>query len=576
MQNTEVKKTSSGKIIIPEGYYVLSPDDIIEEGDYFCSALQRDWIGTGDGGKNMRPNGNKECGPYIRKIENMETNKVTNPEIQSLLNQKQELDQRIKDLERSEREKCEKEIRYQDYKTYKTNMLNNGNGGWIKTRFRRATQQEINEYQLKSIRSGDWICALIDFGDLKRDQYYKIVSIKPVGFALESGAVIYKSSINLKWRITDSKEIEIHLNKLEEQKREEEKKKQINEYKVDDYVTAIESSTDITSGNTYKISSIVSDSCGHFRIYSDDNGKPNGWYLVNFRKATPEEIEKYELSFRYKVDDYVVATQSATGYKIGHTYKIKEISSSGIILDTYTDSENRTTNGWGVNHFRKATPAEIAAYQARFEYKVEKDDYVFHPKGGLMKVTGEGKNSHWFSVGYESYLKSEWRIATSSEIISYLHSNAEKNGYKIGAKVKYRGYSEGIIKKIKFAAKKSNFPSSAYKSNKNILYAVWDSEYSADHCAEIDEDLKIVEEPKVEKNISQDIVVNGYSAEYFEHYIQFGCAKISMDILWKLSICYNFKGNGNRVLNGDVMIGAGTFNKEIIDNLLNEYEKRFG
>lgn len=123
----------------------------------------------------------------------------------------------------------------------------------------------------------------------------------------------------------------------------------------------------------------------------------------------------------------------------------------------------------------------------------------------------------------------------------------------------------GVIEEVKFMKDGKNFPSGAYTSNKNILYVSWEGSWGMNY-AEIDDNLKIVEE---------EVEVNGYKAEYYKDYIQFGCAQISFDILYKLNMCFEFKGVGNRVLEGDIKIGAGVFNKQIIEKLLKIHGEKF-
>lgn len=382
--------------------------------------------------------------------------------------------------------------------------LNGSEVSWIKFRFRRATQQEINDFEVKNIKVGNWVYILKSFGDLVAGEYFKVTNLNgschrdknyfsEAGFQIDNRIVVAKSSINDNWRIASLEEVEKH------QKEQEEK-----------------------------------------------NNK------------------------EFKVDDYVVALKEATGFKIGHIYKVKSFFGQGLYgLDVYVDSLNSTTNGWGKQFFRKATPDEIAKYQSKFEYKVEKDDYLINKEtGNFIRIIGECENSHYFASNFFGRgLKSQFRLASSAEIESYLRAEADKKGYKVGVKVKYYEGSLGLITAIKFAATRKEFLSSAYESSKNILYATWESEYGI-NAAEINDYLKIVKE--------EIVSINGYNAEYYKDYIQFGCAKISMDILYKLSMCFDFQGFGNRVLEGDIKIGAGTFNKSIIDKLLKVHKEKFG
>ena len=186
-----------------------------------------------------------------------------------------------------------------------------------------------------------------------------------------------------------------------------------------------------------------------------------------------------------------------------------------------------------------------------------------------MKVSNEGSNSHWFTVGFESYLKSEWKLADSEEIESYLRTKAEKNGFKVGVKVQYGKGGSGVIEEVKFMKDGKNFPSGAYTSNKNILYVSWEGSWGMNY-AEIDDNLKIVKE---------EVEVNGYKAEYFRYYIKFGCASVDVKMLENLyemmTGIKNYYSEGNRVVEGDIKIGAGTFNKQIIEKLLKIHGEKF-
>ena len=369
--------------------------------------------------------------------------------------------------------------------------LNGSEVSWIKSRFRRATQQEINEFELKNIKVGDWVYTLQSFGELGRGKYYKIESSVFGDYKLSNNVWILSSSINKNWRIASLEEVEKYQKEQEEKKNKE-----------------------------------------------------------------------------FKVDDYVVVLDASTGFIKDHIYKVRTFYGQNYGLDVYIDSVNSTENGWAKQYFRKATQEEVVKYQSKFEYKVEKDDYLINrDTGNFVKVFKEGSNSHYFSIGdYNEDLKSKFRLASAAEIESYLRAEAEQKGYKVGVKVEYWKSSSGIIQEIKFMENSKNFQSGAYTSSKNILYASWESSLGTNF-AEIDDNLKIVKEECVE--------VNGYKAEYYKEYIQFGCAKISIDILYKLSMCFEFKGVGNRVLEGDIKIGAGTFNKQIIEKLLKIHEEKF-
>lgn len=217
------------------------------------------------------------------------------------------------------------------------------------------------------------------------------------------------------------------------------------------------------------------------------------------------------------------------------------------------------------------------------EQKIEAGDYIVALKGSMFgndgecvskdkiyKVTQVGNSDFRFLSNLnreDSWGKEKFRKATLAEIEKHLREKATQAGFVVGAKVRWdNSYSTFTIEKIDFFETEEEFHSDASYANISSKYILVVRGKS--NSAEICDKLILVKD---------EVEVNGYKAEYFKDYIKFGCARISVKVFRDLnSMMGYYVDDGNRVIEGDIMIGKGKFNKEIITKLLNNHREKFG
>ena len=371
-------------------------------------------------------------------------------------------------------------------------------------------------------------------------------------------------------------------------------------FKVGDYITRIDSEKwnnyqeSWPIGKAVKITKIsITEACARFVCEKDWTGVPDGWVLYPFRKSTKSEILEYQQKFeRLPIGSYVVCLTDFWSHHFAknNLYKITKYETDFYQVEK--DEEGNPNNGFYYrdlnDKYRAATPEEVENWEKKIkeEKEIKVGDYVValsSTYGGGVKTDNiyqiievEGKDHSYLRFinsnnNEDGWCKKFFRKATIQEIEQHLRDEAAKNGFVIGANVQW-GNSGTVfpIEKIEFYKEFDDIKnmSGAYVSKQNFLIVRGKHQSSFEHSAEICEKLKLVEDT---------ISINGYDAKYFERYIKFGCAEISINMLKSLKNIYS-EGHykfGNRKLEGSVMIGKGEFDLPTIEKLLNNHRKKF-
>lgn len=434
---------------------------------------------------------------------------------------------------------------------------------WMISRFRKALPSEVEQFtksELGNFIAGDYVTAL------------------DTCFGFITGKIYIVDNIDCNYinvlKDEDGRENGWHKShfrrstqdEIEQYKREKikaERKKLIDDIKVGDYVKITSYISDYFNvGGVYKVLDIIEDHHSNYYKLDEVRGESRGVYFENiieqYRKATEDEVKEFlnKNIPKFKEGDYVVALKSS-GFvfvKEGNVYKVTFASYSKVIC---VDSDNNI-NTWKPQYFRLATQEEINKHLTP---KFEIGDYVIQTNSQILYKVKEVEGKYIAVEGYlYKYLAQYYEKASDDKIKQHLIEQAKKKGFDIGVRVKHvDSIRSFVIEEFKFHPTLKSFPTTAYVSTKNILSVRGTSEIGHLKESEVYDELVIVKDEEIE--------VNGYKAEYFKNYIKFGCAQISVQMLQDLSLMYKSTGQ-HRSLNGDIKIGAGTFNEEIIEKLL--------
>ena len=84
--------------------------------------------------------------------------------------------------------------------------------------------------------------------------------------------------------------------------------------------------------------------------------------------------------------------------------------------------------------------------------------------------------------------------------------------------------------------------------------------------------LKSITKEEYQKAFIPQITINDYKAEFFDDYVQFGCAKISKHVFKELAEMDNYKNSNTEI--ESVTIGKGVFSKEVIKEIADYYNNK--
>jgi hypothetical protein len=194
----------------------------------------------------------------------------------------------------------------------------------------------------------------------------------------------------------------------------------------------------------------------------------------------------------------------------------------------------------------------------------------------ILKRQSEGEKywilDHERSGQKSSYLapkESQFRKATLEEIETHLISEAEKKGFVKGAKVKVtKKTDDGYLKATEGATEKIlglfNDEGQIHKFTlfNNKLYATLCS--TAINAVSLECLELIPSHPQ--------ITVNGYTAEFKEDRVKFGCAEIDKNLFIDFIefAKKGYRNNGNKYITS-VTIGSGTFTFGQIEEIAKHY-----
>lgn len=449
----------------------------------------------------------------------------------------------------------------------------NGNvNNWRSEFFRLADEKEIRSFKrhvrekeyeeyakvVSVIKPGDYVVYENNFADISGKTDLIEGKVYMVNGNCSDGTIYIENGYWNKTRFRLATQEEITNNKRRIlQIEHDEYEKTVMDIKSGDYIIyenkfeELSGLTELIKGQIYQVEDAQRE---HRTIYVNHD-----YYMKSrFRRATQEEINKFQIS-KLSKGDYVVALDDASGgsTRKGQVYKVLKVENNHV---TFLDPNSFCgENGWGVEHFRVATEEEINKH---LDPKFEIGDYVIHTESkNLFKIKAV-QDKHIVLEGYPfEYLAKYYEKASDYTIKQHLIEQAKKKGFDIGVRVKHiDSVTSFIIEEFVFHPTSKSFPSLAFVSTKNILSIRGKSKTGSIKESEVYDELVIVKDEEIE--------VNGYKAEYFKDYIKFGCATIDIVMLENLHEWYQSKRNGNRTLTGDIQIGAGTFNKEIIEKLL--------
>lgn len=235
----------------------------------------------------------------------------------------------------------------------------------------------------------------------------------------------------------------------------------------------------------------------------------------------------------YEKGDIVICLDKVTNFTPGKAYEIRE-ESSDTCLVTRDDSGDKE-NGWGISHFRIATPEEVKVYKeslANPKFKV--GDYVYADKSfedfrnDIFIPVFRVEEVIMLDKGYLRPIFKEstgiatehCRLATVDEIRDYLIRVAKTKGYK--------KYNFETIKGKQLFDKIDNW---SYIPSTDVLYSARYGEGGY---------KMYVQGVWVKKTELSDIFpIGGFSIKIDKNYIHIGCQAYSIASVKKLIQSFN-------------------------------------
>lgn len=260
-------------------------------------------------------------------------------------------------------------------------------------------------------------------------------------------------------------------------------------------------------------------------IHSYNKGYWSSSKMEGYTKITFDQFKKYVLNMKEE--------KEIIGYKLKEScneyfYAVKELNINFSVTKSMEVSEYPTV----INNLKKAGVLDLW-----FEpvYKQKEPEYKI---GDFVKVAKKGYDASQFN--------------RSSILGVYSNKNWENEVYTISSKPKFYD-GEGYVK------------NDWVYELKNSKDEVAGNVYSQALRKATEEEIKAAQTPQ--------ITINGYTGEFFDWGVKFGCAEITKEDFDELYTCIENFGEGQRTnkLIQSVTIGKGTFSKEQIKEIATYY-----